>query len=155
VDALVQIIASAIGGLVAGYFVVVGVRLQFRRQSEAALRALMVEVAGNREAAAEMTRSPTQTFELGHPDPGWLKHSIWDSQLPYAVQLFDEGTLIMVRRAYSLLEAVPAMIIPEHVRLAVPGSSHYARGGWVDAYLIEISKAFQDPIRLWTISITA
>ena len=47
----------AASGLVAGFFVVIGVEVQFRRQSKAALRALMVEVASNKEAAAEMTRS--------------------------------------------------------------------------------------------------
>lgn len=114
--ALVQIIASVLGGLVAGWFVVLGVRLQFRRQSEAALRALMAEVLGNKEAALDMTQSASAgSFEAGHADPGWLKHSIWDSQLPYVVQLFDEGTLVVVRNAYSLLDAVPAMIIPQGV----------------------------------------
>jgi hypothetical protein len=129
VGALVQIIASAVGGLIAGYFVVVGVTLQFRRHSKAALCALMAEVADNKDAAADMARSlaGTQTFEAGHPDPGWLKHSIWDSQLPYAVQLFDDGAMLMVRRAYSLLDAVPAMVIPQGV-IRPPGSSCFARG---------------------------
>jgi hypothetical protein len=98
------IVAAVLGGLVAGGFVVVGVAIQFRRQSMAALRALMVEVASNKEAAADMTqnRQPATPFVPGRPDPGWLKHSIWDSQLPYVVQLFDEDTLILARHAYSL-----------------------------------------------------
>jgi hypothetical protein len=95
-SAILQSIASVISGLVAGGFVVVGVRLQFRRQSEAASRALRVAVSGNKEAAVEMTPEKRQAptpFEPGRPDPGWLKHSIWDAQFPYVVQLFDEGTL--------------------------------------------------------------
>jgi len=54
-----QLFASAIGGAIAGYFVVVGVRLQFRRQSEAALRALMVEVTANKEVALEINQNRT------------------------------------------------------------------------------------------------
>jgi hypothetical protein len=126
-----------------GYFVVVGVRLQFRRQNEVALRGLMAEVVGNKEAALDMTQSASAgIFEAGHADPSWLKHSIWDSQLPYVVQLFDGGTRLMVRYAYSLLDAVPAMIIPEGSR--PPGSSRYARGGWVDTHLIKVQTAFRD-----------
>ena len=37
-----QLFASAIGGAIAGYLVLVGVNLQFRRQSEAALRQLVM-----------------------------------------------------------------------------------------------------------------
>ena len=139
-DAVVPIVASVIGGV----FVLVAVNWQFRQQRKAALRALMVEVSGNKEAAADMTRQKLGDFEQGRPDPGWLKHSIWDSQLPYVVQLFDEGTLIMVRYAYSLLDAVPAMQIPEHVLRQQPWSSRYARSGWVDEHLIKIRTAFQD-----------
>jgi hypothetical protein len=61
---LSQLFASAIGGAIAGYFVVVGVKLQFRRQSEAALRSLMVEVTSNKEAALSMTQSRSQTLEF-------------------------------------------------------------------------------------------
>ena len=74
------------------------------------------------------------------PDPAWLKHSIWESQLPYIVQLFDEGTLIVVRYAYSLLHSVPAMISPK----AAPTGSPYAYGGWVDEHLNTVRTAFQD-----------
>jgi hypothetical protein len=106
-----QLFASAIGGAIAGYFVVVDVKLQFRRQSEAGLRALKVEVAADKEAAFEMNRNrtPSGDFKAGHPHPGWLKHSIWDAQLTSFVQLLDAETLIVVRQAYSLLESVPAM----------------------------------------------
>jgi hypothetical protein len=139
---LSQLFASAIGGFIAGYFVVVGVRLQFRRQSEAALRALMVEVTKNKEVALEMNRSrtPSGEFQMGNPDPGWLKHSIWDSQLAYVVQLFDAGTLAMVRHAYTLLESVPAMVNERHER----GDPRFSHGGWIDAELEKIQTAFSD-----------
>jgi hypothetical protein len=86
-------------------------------------------------------RKPGTAFQLGSPDPGWLKHSIWDSQLPYVVQLFDVRTLTVVRYAYSLLDAVPAMIIPENV-LRASGSSRYAQGGWIDEHLNKVRDAF-------------
>jgi hypothetical protein len=142
IDALVPAAASIIGGLVGGWFVLLGVRSQSRRQSEAAFRALMVEVSNNSEAAADMTRQTSGAFAPGHPDPGWLKHSIWDSQLPYVVPLFDEGTLIMVRLAYSLLDAVPAMEFPENAQR--PSLSRYVRGGWIDAHLVKVRIAFSD-----------
>jgi len=85
-------------------------------------------------------RRPATPFLLGHPDPAWLKHSIWESQLPYIVQLFDEGTLIVVRYAYSLLHSVPAMISPK----PAPMGSPYAYGGWVDEHLNTVRTAFQD-----------
>jgi hypothetical protein len=137
-----QLFASAIGGAIAGYFVVVGVQLQFRRQSEAALRAVMVEVTANTEAAKVMNRELIPGFRPGHPDPGWLKHSTWDSQLPYVVQLLDEGTLIAVRYAYTLLESVPAM-----VNAALPLSGvgpRFIHGGWIDEELVKIERAFSD-----------
>jgi hypothetical protein len=141
-----QLFASAIGGAVAGYFVVVGVKLQFRRQGEAALRALMVEVVANKEASLDMTQGRSYSpgeYERGHPDPGWLKHSIWDSQLPFVVQILDEGTLVMVRYAYSLLDSVPAMAIGSDPAYA----SRFARGGWIDDQLNKIQTAFSDADR--------
>jgi hypothetical protein len=119
----------------------VGVAIQFRRQSKAALRALMVEVASNKEAAAKMTqnRQPATPFVPGRSDPGWLKHSIWDSQLPYVVQLFDEGTLILIRHAYSLLDVLPAMI-----SATSPQKSPYAYNGWMDEHLKNVWIAFSD-----------
>jgi hypothetical protein len=63
-----QLFASAIGGFIAGYFVVVGVKLQFGSQSVSALRVLMAEVKGNAEVAIGMTRSRTYSpgsFPLG------------------------------------------------------------------------------------------
>jgi hypothetical protein len=68
------------------------------------------------------------------------------SQLPYAVQVFDEGTLIIVRRAYALLDAVPGMLIPQGV-YRPPGASRYARGGWIDEHVNKLWIAFQDADR--------
>lgn len=135
-----QLFASAIGGAIAGYCVVVGVKLQFRRQSEAALRALKVEVAANKEAAFEMNRNrtPSGDFKAGHPHPGWLKHSIWDAQLTSFVQLLDAETLIGVRQAYSLLESVPAMF--NETRGA--GEPRFNYAGWIDGELVKIETAF-------------
>jgi hypothetical protein len=140
IDALVSATPSIVGGFVGGCFVLVGVRSQFRRQSKAALRALMAEVVGNKESAVDMTKSLSTTFLAGHADPSWLKHSIWDSQLPYVVQIFDEGTLRTVRYAYSLLDAVPAMYSASQ--------SLWLRGGWIDAHLITIRIAFEDADRV-------
>jgi hypothetical protein len=135
-----QLFASAIGGAIAGYLVLVGVNLQFRRQSEAALRALKAEVAANKEAAIEMNRNrtPSGDFKAGHPHPGWLKHSIWDSQLTSFVQLLDAEALIVVRRAYSLLDSVPAMFNERRG----PGDPRFSVGGWIDGELVKIETAF-------------
>jgi hypothetical protein len=62
----------------------------------------MAQVRDNSEVALSLTQSRSyspESFPLGEPDPGWLKHSVWDSQLPNAVQLFDEATLIIVSHA--------------------------------------------------------
>jgi hypothetical protein len=142
-----QVAAAAIGGIVGGLFVLIAVEMQFRRQNKAALRALTSEVTGNKEIAADiMAYLPfnPDTFEPGHADPGWFKHSIWDSQLPYAVQVLDEPTLLIVRHAYGLLDAIPGMLIPRGGLYHPPGTSEYARKQWIDDHLKKISIAFQD-----------
>jgi hypothetical protein len=58
------------------------------------------------------------------------------------VQLFDEGTLIVVSRAYSLLDAVPAMKISERDILA--STQRNARSGWIDQRRTKIHHAFMD-----------
>lgn len=139
-------IGSVLGGLIAGWFVVVGVKVQFGRQCHAALRALMVEVTANKEAADRMNgdlRTSGKGFVLGNPDPSWLKHSIWDSQLPFVVQLFDEGTLAMVRYAYSLLESVPSMVNEKRAL----NDPRFNYGGWINTALEDIQRAFSDADR--------
>jgi hypothetical protein len=140
-----QLVASGVGGAIGGSFVLWGVKVQSERQSEAALRAVMVEVTANKEAATEMNRSrtPTGDFVKGKPDPGWLKHSIWDSQLALVVHRFDEGTLTVVRYAYSLLESVPAMVSERRA----PGDPLYSHSGWIDETLVKIKEAFDDADR--------
>src|SRR5690242_8709161 len=92
-----QLIASTVGGAVGGSFVLWGVYAQSQRQGKAALRALRVEVDNNQSAAAQMIQAlmmgAKERFEPGKADPRWLKHSIWDSQMPYLVQLLNEETL--------------------------------------------------------------
>jgi hypothetical protein len=51
---LSQLIASGVGGAIGGSFVLLGVNAQFRSQSEAALRALMVEVGLNAAVAGRI-----------------------------------------------------------------------------------------------------
>jgi len=116
-SALIGVFGSVVGGFVAGVFVVVGVWMQFARQSEAAIRALKVEVSANVDAAKEMAPNVNggltpDAFHEGSPDPGWLKRAVWDSQLPAIVQALDQPTLMLVSRAYATLEAVPAMRVP-------------------------------------------
>jgi hypothetical protein len=137
-----QLIASGIGGAIGGGFVLLGVDAQSQRQSKAALRAIMVEVTANKEAAIEMNQNRTAVgdFVKGKPDPGWLRHSIWDSQLVYAVQRLDTATLTIVRLAYSLLELVPAMVSERRA----PGDPFYSHGGWIDSALKRIEEAFSD-----------
>lgn len=138
-----QLFASAIGGLVAGYFVVVGVKLQFRRQSEAALRALMIEVGLNAAFAGQMvadrSNPKNQGFLPGHPDPGWLKKATWNSQLPYVVQLLDEETLNKVVTAYLLLEPLPQMAQASERRMV--GFPSYS---WIDTQLQVIHQRFTE-----------
>jgi hypothetical protein len=134
-----QLIASGVGGAIGGSFVLWGVKAQFRRQSDSALGALRVEIDRNVEAAADMTQhhSASGGYLGGHADPGWLKHSIWDSQLPFIVQRLDQPTLLIVSRAYATLDAVPAMAVAN-------SSRSFARGGWVEAHLAEIHCSFSD-----------
>lgn len=142
-DIVSAIVGSVIGGIVGGLFVLAAVKFQSRRQGEAALSAVAAEVLSNKEAAIYMTqnRQPGTAFQPGSPDPGWLKHSIWDSQLPYVVQVLDEGTLLNVRYAYSFLDAVPGMINPN----PPPAQrSRYAYGGWIDKHLNKVRDAFMD-----------
>jgi hypothetical protein len=93
-------VASALGGFVGGSFVLLGVRLQFRHQSEAALRALAIEVDSNATIALQMTektseRNQASGFPLLGPDPGSFRRSVWDSQLPFVVQILDQKTLAL------------------------------------------------------------
>jgi hypothetical protein len=136
-----QLIASAVGGGVGGSFVLWGLNVQFRRQSEAALRAVVVEVNGNVKAALQMFENRGKAYPAGHANPGWLKHSIWDSQLTYLVQLLDQPTLTKMVHAYGTLEVVPSMRV-----MTVTGVAReiYDSGGWVDTKLDEIRFAFLD-----------
>jgi hypothetical protein len=140
-----QLIASGVGGAIGGSFVLWGVKAQFRSQCEAAIRALVVEVDGNASAAMEMTQArsypPPGRFEQGHADPGWLKHAVWDSQLPHIVKDLDEGALIAVVKAYATLDTVPAMALPS------TNPPKYIRGGWIDDHLIKIQTAFSEAQR--------
>ena len=77
-------------------------------------------------------------FELRKADPSWLKHTIWNAQMPFFVQLLDDETLRKLVQAYSTLEAVPQM-------LWRPGPDHdpvYVRGGWIDSHIAKIQSAF-------------
>ena len=140
--AIIQLLSAAIAGVLGGWFVLLGVNAQFRRQGEAALKALKVEVDSNLEAATDIVGNKRDVFEVGKPDPGWLKHGIWDSQLPYVAQILDQPTLLLVSRAYGTLSTVPAM----EGSAAQRGTSdvRYFRGGWIEISLNEIHVAFSD-----------
>lgn len=74
-------VGAIIGAVIGGLFVVWAVQLQFKRQSEAACRALKVEIEGNLEAISQMIGDrPALQYPDGHADPGWLKRGTWDSQ---------------------------------------------------------------------------
>jgi hypothetical protein len=130
-----QLFTSIAGGGMGGFFVVVGVNIQARRQEDAALRTLLVEVQWNATASDRMVdqiMDPANAgyFNDGEPDPSYLRRSIWDSQLVNVVNALDVETLTNLMNAYATIEAVPGM------RLSPPGSSpnfrRYARGGWID-----------------------
>jgi hypothetical protein len=138
-----QLIASGVGGAIGGSFVMLGVNKQFRRQGDAALGALRIEINTNEAAAAQMVQAvaaggPTDRFEAGKADPSWLHHSIWDSQLPFFVQRVDPESLARLSEAYSTLEAVPNMVHKDQ-----HGSHrYYDRGGWIDVHINKIREAF-------------
>jgi len=144
---IAQLLTSVAGGIVGGYFVVVGVNIQSRRQEEAALRALLVEVIWNLNAAVRMVQqledrsSDRSTFDSGGANPGWLRRSIWDSQLVNVVNGLSPETLTKLLNAYATLEAVPNMIY------SPPGGSQnvtqYARGGWIDERIRDMKAFFQ------------
>lgn len=102
----------------------------------------MVEVDANVTVAKEIvghqaTREKMGAFEAGHPDPSWLRCGVWDSQLPYLVQILDQPTLTKVADAYGALEAVPTM----RVMRTVIGTD-FAVGGWIEAHLWKIMQSF-------------
>jgi hypothetical protein len=143
VGALVQIVASAVGGLIAGWFVVVGVRLQFRRQSEAALRALIIEADTNAKIALQMVRATDERnkangFPQLGPDPGWLKRAVWDSQLPFVVQVLDQNALALVSEAYGSLETVSGMLY----KFPDQPQAKWVIGPSVDSILSRIESSF-------------
>jgi hypothetical protein len=128
-----------VGGLVAGYFVVIGVYAQFRRQSQSACRALLVEMRTNVEALEEMAARKADTpWEQGKANPGWLQRSVWDAQLPFLVQVLNQNTLDRVVRAYGTLDAIPEMALKN---AAGPGPA-YAYGGWIEVSIRKIQDAF-------------
>ena len=113
-------------------------KMQFDRQSESACRALKLEVEANVEAISEMIQDRNNGFPFGHADPGWLKHAIWDFQLPYIVQTLDPLTLADLQSAYSTLEAVPTMRTQTEQGVDIG----YMRGGWVEAHLDKMRAEF-------------
>ena len=149
-----QLIASTLGGAVGGSFVLWGVYAQSQRQSEAALRALRVEISSNESVADQMNQAWAMgirdRFEHGKANPGWLKRSIWDSQLPFFVPLLNEQTLKSLIEAYATLEAVPQMLWKPNAH----EPAQYARAGWVNDHIGRIQGAFrtagQDMDRLQT-----
>lgn len=127
-----------IGSVVGGSFVLVALVWQFRRQNRAALQALMIEVENNAEIAEQMIADRgTGRFPDGRPDPGWLKHAIWDSQLPFLVQILDKLTVTAVVEAYGTLEPIPRMLVQGGVPIP-----HYSRGGWIEAQIDRIYTSF-------------
>ena len=136
---LAQLVASSVGGAIGGSFVLWGVNAQFRSQSRAACRALLVETKSNSKAAKAMAMKPENVpWKEGEPNPGWLKSSVWTSQLPYIVQILDQPTLEAVVSAYGTLDVVPEMAIRNMVS---PGPS-YAYGGWIEKHVRQITIAF-------------
>lgn len=137
---LSQLIVAVAGGGVGGYFVLLGVRAQFKSQSKAACRALLAEVRGNYEALSGMTEKLAvgSAWEAGKPNPGWLSHSVWISQLPFVVQELDARTAETVIKAYRMLDALPEMRLNNQT-FPVP----YQSGGWISAHLMNAHEAFR------------
>jgi hypothetical protein len=138
--ALIQLLSAAIAGGLGGWFVLLGVNAQFRRQSEAALRALFIEVEGNASVATQMVGAIANgtASEAGKPNPGWLRRGIWDSQLPLLSQILDHEALRNATLAYSALEVVR--------QIPLTGASSgevYAHGGWIDIEIVKIRDAFE------------
>ncbi len=134
-----QLVTSAVGGAIGGSFVVIGVYLQFNRQSEAACRALLLEVRANYEALAEMTKLSMTGWVAGKANPGWLNHSIWDTQVAYVAKLLDPRTLKLVVQAYATLDAVPDM----RMEVARGSGPPYSYGGWIIDHISRAHEAFR------------
>lgn len=148
VTLIAQLVTSAIGGFFGGFFVVIGVNLQSRHQEDAALQALLVEVEWNSNAAIRMVSQlddksvRRSTFDAGNANPGWLRRSVWDSQLTNVVNVLNTDALTKLMNAYATLESVPNMVY------APPGSAptitrDYAIGGWIDGRIREMKTFFQ------------
>lgn len=143
-----QLIASGVSGAIGGSFVLWGVKAQFRSQCEAALRALLVEVGLNFVFAGRMVEDRADPnlqkiggFLPGHPNPGWLKKSVWNSQLPYVVQMLDQETLKKVVGAYLTLEPLPQLIRASEKGMIGFDFPTYR---WVDGQLQAIHQSFAE-----------
>jgi hypothetical protein len=141
--AFIQLLSAAIAGGLGGWFVLLGVNAQFRRQSEAALRALFIEVEGNASVAAQMVGAIANgtAFEAGKPNPSWLRRGIWDSQLPLLSQILDHEALRVATLAYSSLEVVRQM--PRPALSGAASAEVYSHGGWIDIEIVKIRDAFK------------
>jgi len=99
----------------------------------------LVETKSNSKAAKAMAMKPENSpWKEGEPNPGWLKSSVWTSQLPYLVQMLDQLTLEAVVTAYGTLDVVPEMAIRN---MSSPGPA-YSYGGWIDKHVRQIMIAF-------------
>src|SRR6516225_9079155 len=143
-DAVLGVFGGVVAALIGGGFVLKAVRLQFRQQSEAALRALIIEADDNAKIALQMVqatddRNKADCFPQLGPDPGWLRRAVWDSQLALVLQVLDQETLASVSEAYGSLETVSGMTYrypdqPKAIWIIGPG---------VDSCLIRIESSFR------------
>jgi len=94
----------------------------------------------NCDVLTEMTKNQpgTAPWEMGKANPGWLHHSVWDSQLPSIVQVLDQQTVGSIVKAYATLDAIPEM------RLKTGSGVPYDFGGWIAAHIAKASEAFQE-----------
>jgi hypothetical protein len=141
---LSQLISSVLGGAVGGSFVLFGVNAQFDRQSRAALRALIIEVDSNAIIALQMTQGTAERQNAGAfpqlgPDPGWLKSSIWDSQLPFLVQALNPDALRLASDAYGSLAPISRMFY----RFPDKPQANWVVGPSVDECLFRIERSFR------------
>lgn len=99
----------------------------------------MVEIKSNSKVAKAMSMKPDNSpWKEGEPNPGWLKSSVWTSQLPYIVQMLDQPTLEALVTAYGTLDVVPEMALKN---MGSPGPA-YSYGGWIDKHVRQIMIAF-------------
>jgi len=102
VGAVIGVGGSIVGAVIAGRIMVAQQERDFRRRVDAALRALVVEIEGNKGLVFGMIARPPDAVLLRTR----LRRSMWDSQLPFIADRLEPADVEAIDRAYRNVDAL-------------------------------------------------